>query len=370
MFPILDQRGNVIGFGGRVIGQRARPEVPQLARNAAVRERTRTLRPAPGARQAIRDARHGDRRRRLHGRGRPGPARRRQTPWRRSARRPPATTCTSCCARPIESCSASTAMPPAARRRGARWRPAWNTSPTTRASPSCSCRRSTTPTASCASRAPTPSGDWRVRPCPLTRFPAAGTALARRHGQRRGAIAALLHEAKPLCWDESRRRCCACNSRDALADADPRHARRKWRRCANSGRCRGRHAAVRAAPRRAPPTISRTLLKIVLQKPGWAPEPAAGPASPTDARRRGAAGPVRRRGPRRTARRRHRHGDRVFPWPAPTSRFSTKSWRNLRPRISTRQQWKPCSTMRSNSCAGSASHARSLPSTPRSAAAG
>ncbi|MBS1172138.1 MAG: primase [Proteobacteria bacterium] len=29
--------------------------------------------------------------------------------------------------------------------------------------------------------------------------------------------------------------------------------------------------AVRTVPRRAPPTISRTLLKIVLQKPGWAP---------------------------------------------------------------------------------------------------
>ena len=56
MFPILDARGAVIGFGGRVLG-RGRAEVPELAGDAAVREGPRALR--PGRRRATRSATAG-----------------------------------------------------------------------------------------------------------------------------------------------------------------------------------------------------------------------------------------------------------------------------------------------------------------------
>ena len=68
MFPIVDVRGNVIGFGGRVLGD-GRAQVPQLAGDAGVRERARALRPLPGAaRDPRRRPRGGGRR--LHGRRR------------------------------------------------------------------------------------------------------------------------------------------------------------------------------------------------------------------------------------------------------------------------------------------------------------
>ena len=50
MFPIHNQRGVIIGFGGRV-HRPGRAEVPELAGNAAVREGPRALRPVPGARR-------------------------------------------------------------------------------------------------------------------------------------------------------------------------------------------------------------------------------------------------------------------------------------------------------------------------------
>ena len=75
MFPIVDMRGNVIGFGGRVIDKR-RAQVPELARDPGVLQGPRAVRPVPGARRASRSRRR-DRRRGLHGRGRAGAARRR-----------------------------------------------------------------------------------------------------------------------------------------------------------------------------------------------------------------------------------------------------------------------------------------------------
>ncbi len=171
VFPIVDGRGNVIGFGGRVIDTEkaadGTPAGPKYLNSpeTPLFEKGRELYGLPQARDSIRAhdtvivvegymdvvalAQHGV-----------GGA------VATLGTATTGTTCTSCCATPIASCSASMAMPQAARRRGVPWRQAWNTSPTTRASPSCSCRRSTTPTVSCASRVPTPSGDWRVRPCP------------------------------------------------------------------------------------------------------------------------------------------------------------------------------------------------------------
>ena len=49
MFPIHDRRGRVIAFGGRVLEQGRRPEVPQLARDAAVPQGPRAVRPVAGA---------------------------------------------------------------------------------------------------------------------------------------------------------------------------------------------------------------------------------------------------------------------------------------------------------------------------------
>jgi DNA primase len=53
MFPIVSQKGEVIAFGGRVLGA-GRAEVSELARNPAVRERAASFRLAAGAR-GIRD---------------------------------------------------------------------------------------------------------------------------------------------------------------------------------------------------------------------------------------------------------------------------------------------------------------------------
>ena len=69
MFPIVDVRGNVIGFGGRVLGDTGEPEIPEFARDAGVREGPRALRPVPGAARDPRRRPRG-RGRRLHGRRR------------------------------------------------------------------------------------------------------------------------------------------------------------------------------------------------------------------------------------------------------------------------------------------------------------
>ena len=74
MFPILDSRGNVIGFGGRD-HRRGRAQVPQLAGDAALREGARALRPVAGAAGDPR-RQPGHRGRGLHGRGGARPARR------------------------------------------------------------------------------------------------------------------------------------------------------------------------------------------------------------------------------------------------------------------------------------------------------
>ena len=101
--------------------RQGRAEVPQLARDAAVREGPRALRPAAGAR---RDPRTPggcwwSRATWTWWRSRSSAS---ATRWRRSAPRPRRCTCPSCCAWPTSWCSASTAMPPAARRPGARWK--------------------------------------------------------------------------------------------------------------------------------------------------------------------------------------------------------------------------------------------------------
>jgi hypothetical protein len=85
LFPILNVRGAVIGFR-RQDPRRGRAEVPELARDAAVRKGARGLRPRAGARS---DPHDGPRRRRrgLHGRDFACAVRESRTASRRSAPR-------------------------------------------------------------------------------------------------------------------------------------------------------------------------------------------------------------------------------------------------------------------------------------------
>ena len=114
MFPIHDRRGRMIAFGGRVMEQGRRPQVPQLARDRAVPQGPRAVRPVAGAPGQPED-RAADRGRRLHGRGLRCSSTASPRRWPRWARRPRRTT-PSCCSAMRRTCtSASMATPPAAR---------------------------------------------------------------------------------------------------------------------------------------------------------------------------------------------------------------------------------------------------------------
>ncbi len=120
MFPILNQRGFVIGFGGRVIGDGEpkylnSPETPLF-------EKGRELYGLPQARIPIREKGRVHRRRGLHGRGGAGPARRRQRRGDAGHRDHAGARPEAAASSPTRSCSASTATTPGAAPRGTRWR--------------------------------------------------------------------------------------------------------------------------------------------------------------------------------------------------------------------------------------------------------
>ena len=112
MFPIQDQRGNVIGFGGRVLGK-AKPKYLNSPGNPDLREgaRTPTASSRPARPSATRSACWSSR---ATWTWSASPSSASATRSQPSAPPPRPTISRSCCASPTGSCSASTATPPAA----------------------------------------------------------------------------------------------------------------------------------------------------------------------------------------------------------------------------------------------------------------
>jgi hypothetical protein len=153
MFPIRAVGGEIIGFGARVLDDSKpkylnSPETPVFSKGRelyglfearqAIRERGFCL-VVEGYMDVVALAQSGF-----------GNA---VATWARPAR---PTTSRSCSASPMRWSSASTATTPAGARPGARWKPRCPTPPTCARCASCSCRPSTTPTASCA--------NWELMP--------------------------------------------------------------------------------------------------------------------------------------------------------------------------------------------------------------
>ena len=120
MFPILNARGAVIGFGGRILDKGEpkylnSPETPLF-------EKGRELYGLPQARDAIRARRARAGGRGLHGRGGARAVRRGLRGGDAGHRDYAGARFQAACASPTSWCSASTATPPAARPPGARWK--------------------------------------------------------------------------------------------------------------------------------------------------------------------------------------------------------------------------------------------------------
>ena len=254
------------GRGHRLRRPRARQrraQVPELARDAGLRQGPRAVRPVRGAHRAAQQGlRAGGRG--LHGRGGAGADRASPTPWPRSARPARPSMCRSCSASPTRWSSASTATPPAGAPPAARWRPPCRMPPTCAACASCSCRPSTTRTASCANSGPTAFDAQVAKAVPLSRQlieqAGQGADLGSAEGRAR-----MLAQAKPL-WQALpdgalRRQLLPELARQAQMErgrpgraVGPGSGRRSGAAGAGA-RCACQHAARRhAAPRPAWPT--------------------------------------------------------------------------------------------------------------------
>ncbi|GAB1382508.1 hypothetical protein MASR1M50_08270 [Burkholderiales bacterium] len=120
MFPIRDVKGEVIGFGGRVLGDENRSTSTRPKPRCSTRAASCTACSRPARRCASTAMRWWSR---ATWTSSPWPSKVLATPWPRWARPARPSTCTSCFASPTRSCSASTATPPAGAPRTRRWKP-------------------------------------------------------------------------------------------------------------------------------------------------------------------------------------------------------------------------------------------------------